>query len=347
MRKFLTRLLLVFLSAVICLSGVASAADTSEDTLRVGLFYDSKALPGANLENAVGSGYRFGWYDADLAFHELGYTSQTQISMVKTQNVTLSNGNYVDGIGSVTVGCYHLQLQGSSTSFDGALDQASRVPGGFPAWIDGAYHVRVGAYTTKEEAEAARDELGLREAEIVGTSGYAVSVVVTKTGEPIFQFDGGSAYALGVQPGLDSSVKAVTWFKGYRYYGGFQYVRDHGGNLEVLNVVSLDDYVRGVLPYEMSNDWPLEALKAQAVPGLMLLPIPVGIGILTYALQPIARCIRASTCPMSIQIRRWTKQRENLCVIMEHLPLPIILPVTAALLRMCGISGTRTPICPI
>ena len=265
MRKFLTRLLLVFLSAVICLSGVASAADTSEDTLRVGLFYDSKALPGANLENAVGSGYRFGWYDADLAFHELGYTSQTQISMVKTQNVTLSNGIYVDGIGSVTVGCYHLQLQGSSTSFDGALDQASRVPGGFPAWIDGAYHVRVGAYTTKEEAEAARDELGLREAEIVGTSGYAVSVVVTKTGEPIFQFDGGSAYALGVQPGLDSSVKAVTWFKGYRYYGGFQYVRDHGGNLEVLNVVSLDDYVRGVLPYEMSNDWPLEALKAQAV----------------------------------------------------------------------------------
>ena len=42
MRKFLTRLLLVFLSAVICLSGVASAADTSEDTLRVGLFMTVK-----------------------------------------------------------------------------------------------------------------------------------------------------------------------------------------------------------------------------------------------------------------------------------------------------------------
>ena len=60
-------------------------------------------------------------------------------------------------------------------------------------------------------------------------------------------------------------MKTVTWFKGYRYYGGFQYVRDNGGNIEVINVVSLDDYVRGVLPYEMSNDWPLEALKAQAV----------------------------------------------------------------------------------
>ena len=30
-------------------------------------------------------------------------------------------------------------------------------------------------------------------------------------------------------------------------------------------MVPLEDYVRGVLPYEMSNDWPLEALKAQAV----------------------------------------------------------------------------------
>ena len=33
----------------------------------------------------------------------------------------------------------------------------------------------------------------------------------------------------------------------------------------MINVVGLDDYVKGVLPYEMSADWPLEALKAQAV----------------------------------------------------------------------------------
>lgn len=29
--------------------------------------------------------------------------------------------------------------------------------------------------------------------------------------------------------------------------------------------MDIDDYVKGVLPYEMSPSWPLEALKAQAV----------------------------------------------------------------------------------
>ena len=266
MGKFLTRLTPILLAAAIGLPGAASAVGASPDAMiQVALYYDGNSLPGANLENSVGSGYRFGWYDGDLSFHPLGYTSETQISMVKTQNVTLSNGNYVDGTGAVTVGCYHLQLPGTYASFEGALAAADRVPDGFPAWIDGAYTARVGAYATQGEAEAARNALGLSGAEIVGTSGYAVSVVVTKTGQVLFQFDGGSAYSLGVQPGLDGGEKTVTWCRGYRYYGGFQYVRDEGGNMEVLNIVPLDDYVRGVLPYEMSNDWPLEALKAQAV----------------------------------------------------------------------------------
>ena len=38
------------------------AADGPEDpTIRVGLFYGSSALPGANLENTIGSGYRLGY----------------------------------------------------------------------------------------------------------------------------------------------------------------------------------------------------------------------------------------------------------------------------------------------
>ena len=63
---------------------------------------------------------------------------------------------------------------------------------------------------------------------------------------------------------MDDSIKTVTWFKGYRYYGGFQYRRS-GGNITVINIVDLEDYIKGVLPYEMNNTWPLEALKAQAV----------------------------------------------------------------------------------
>lgn len=263
--KFI-RFVTVFLATAIYLCGVVSAVDIEKNpTIRVGLFYGSTVLPGANLENNAGSGYRFGYFNEDLTFTQVGYTAETQISMVKTQNVTLSGGNYVDGTGSVTVGCYHLQLSTRVATFEDAQAVASSVQDGFPAWIDGAYYVRAGAYITKEQALAAQASLGDWSAQVVGTSGYAVTVVATKTGRPLFQFDGGLGSALGIMPGLDSTTKSVTWCKGYRYYGGFQYIREGGGDLSVINIVPLEDYVRGVLPYEMSNDWPLEALKAQAV----------------------------------------------------------------------------------
>ena len=266
MGKHTMRLITALLTAALflgCSAAFAGAAGIKE-TLRVGLFYGSTALPGANLENSVGNGYRFGWYDDGLAFHQVGSTTETQISMVKTQNVTLSGGNYVDGAGAVTVGCYHLQLPMTYPTFEEAQSAASGLTNGFPAWIDGTYYVRVGAYPTKEAALAAQAALGLTDAAVAGTSGYAVTVVVTKTGRPIFQFDGGQNDCLGIQPGLDDSVTPVTWFKGYRYYGGFQY-RRNSGNLTVINIVDLEDYIKGVLPYEMNNAWPLEALKAQAV----------------------------------------------------------------------------------
>lgn len=268
MSRKIDRFMTVLLLVAICLSTVVSAADSPVNpTIRVGLAYGSAALPGANLENSTGSGYRLGYFDEDLNFCTLGNTAETQISVVKTQNVSLSGGNYVDGTssGGVTVGCYHLQLPGSYGTFGEACSAAAAVQGGFPAWTNGVYQVRAGTYPTKAEAQSAQESLGLTGASVAGTSGYAVTVVATKTGKPVFQFDGGDSLSFGILPGLDDSVKTVTWFKGYRYYGGFRYLRQSGGNLTVINIVPLEDYVRGVLPYEMSNDWPLEALKAQAV----------------------------------------------------------------------------------
>ena len=85
-----------------------------------------------------------------------------------------------------------------------------------------------------------------------------IQVVVTGTDEVLWET---SDSTLGVMPmGRDP----VTWFRGYRYRGGFEYTVS-GGGLQVVNVVDLEDYVKGVLPAEMPGDWDLEALKAQAV----------------------------------------------------------------------------------
>lgn len=250
--------------------GTRAASVTVDPTIRVGLFYGSTALPGANLLNDVGSGYRLGYYDSNRTFQQLAQTSETAISVVKTQNVYYGTSGrwsgYFDTITSnIVVGCYHLKLPDTYATYEQAAAAAAQWPGGFVAWIDGNYQVRVGAYTDNASAQAAQTALGLTNAAITGTSSAGVSVVKTGTNQILFQFDSTSGLCLGIKPGLSDSVKTETIFRDNTYYGGFQYQRVGGGNLTVSNVISLEDYVQGVIVKEMSASWPLEALKAQAV----------------------------------------------------------------------------------
>ncbi len=52
---------------------------------------------------------------------------------------------------------------------------------------------------------------------------------------------------------------------GNKYYLGDMEVRISNGTIELINHVHIETYLYGVVPYEMSDSWPLEALKAQAV----------------------------------------------------------------------------------
>ena len=269
-KKFMQFALLLLAAALLLPAGAGAAGAPMNANVRIGLTYGSSAVPGANLLNEVGSGYRLGYFDADLNFVQLGWTAETGVSIVKTQNVwygplpgsTLKG--YSDAITSdVAVGCYHIQLPTAYASFDEALAAAGSVPGGFPAWVDGVYYVRAGAYLSAEEANAAM--AGMEGATLAGTSSYAVSVVKTGTGTILFQFDGGAALSLGVKPGLDDGVKTVTWYALNKYYGAFRYQRLSGGNLTVVSIVDREDYINCVISREMSSGWPLEALKAQAV----------------------------------------------------------------------------------
>lgn len=229
--------------------------------VRVGLYYydasssvRNPTLESANLENAVGSGYLFGYFDTSRGFHQVGYTAETKLTMVMDKNVDTAGGH---------VGCYHIMLSGTYQSFDEALAAASAYPDGFPAYYNGTYYALAGDYDSSAEATADAAARG-----IAGTAYSASSkcVVVTRTGDAriLFEFDCGGSANLAVSP-RSTGGKAITWFKGYKYYGDFEYVRRTGEKLTVINVVDLEDYVKGILPYEMNAAWPIEALKAQAV----------------------------------------------------------------------------------
>ena len=256
----------VLLAVVLALPTVLAAGSGGE-MVRVGLAYGSGALVNANLENntGYGSGYRMGYFDDDLDFVELARTDEdeTQITMVKTQNTWVNGTSYSNSDnGGDVIGCYHVLVESGYRSYEQAAADAQEYRDGFVAWIDGDYQVRAGSYTSRQEAEDAAQSLG---GTVAGTSSYAVNVTRTGTAEILFQFDGGDALALGVMPDVTGADAVRTWFKGYRYYGGFRYERISGGDLTVVNIVDLETYIKGVVPYEMSSSWPLEALKVQAV----------------------------------------------------------------------------------
>ena len=281
-RKFVQIAALCLSAALLLASGreraSAAPAGSNDRIIRVGLHHDgpygSGSMEGMNLENEVGSGFRFGYYDSANRLVELGRTAQEAVSVVKTMNVYygLYNGyaSYHSALTSsaVAVGEYHLQLPGVYGSFAEAQGAASQHPGGFPAYIGGAYYARVGNYTTRDGAVAAQSALAAQgvATELKGTSSYGVNVVITRTNTILFQYDdNGQGAGLGVEPVSVNGEKCVTWCKGFQYNGGFRFERIQGGNMTVVNMVGLEDDVKGVLPYEMSNSWPLEALKAQAV----------------------------------------------------------------------------------
>ena len=256
----------VLLAVVLSLPTVLAAGSGGE-MVRVGLAYGSGALVNANLENntGYGSGYRMGYFDDDLDFVELAWTDEdeTQITMVKTQNTWVNGTSYSNSDnGGDVIGCYHVLVESGYRSYEQAAADAQEYRDGFVAWIDGDYQVRAGSYTSRQEAEDAAQNLG---GTVAGTSSYAVNVTRTGTAEILFQFDGGDDLALGVMPDVTEADTVRTWFKGYRYYGGFRYERIGGGDLTVVNIVDLETYIKGVVPYEMSSSWPLEALKVQSV----------------------------------------------------------------------------------
>ena len=72
-----------------------------------------------------------------------------------------------------------------------------------------------------------------------------------------------------VMNGSDGNTEFEMHFRGsltkYDMYRGGMHLTVEGSGVRAINVVSMNDYVKGVVPAEMPPLWPLEAVKAQAV----------------------------------------------------------------------------------
>ncbi len=240
-------MLLLLLAVCLTLLPQPHAQAAAARDIRVGLFYGDNALASANLQNVTGygSGYQVGWIDGSGTFVSLGNLTNVYLTV------------YPDA-------AFHLNTGLTFWTYEEALAYADMLgTDAFPAYVNGVYTIYSGSYDSYFEAQEMAFQYGGAVADASPT-GYIVRD--TQSGEILFVFDMGGTH-LAISPVYDlfsGNEGAQTWFKGRKYYGMFEYGRD-GSGIAVVNVVHMEDYIRGVIPYEMSPTWPLEALKAQAI----------------------------------------------------------------------------------
>lgn len=90
----------------------------------------------------------------------------------------------------------------------------------------------------------------------IKAQGMGLAVTDTTSGAVLYQTKDAS-FAI-------SPKGTHAWFHQCKYPGYFVYT-SFGGKVSVVNAVPLEDYIKGVIPYEMPASWHREALKAQAV----------------------------------------------------------------------------------
>ena len=129
------KLLILFFVVTFFVLNAPEALAVSNGIVKVGLRYGSSALFSANLENAVGSGYEFGYFEEDRSFTSLGWTEETAVSMTAAGTIYMDgSGVYSPSVpagGFRAMGEWHVQISGFR-SFDEAAGRA-RSEGGWPA----------------------------------------------------------------------------------------------------------------------------------------------------------------------------------------------------------------------
>ncbi len=262
----------------------ASSLKSGEDVLvAVGLMYGSNLTTGFEISTPVG--YEFGYTDllGDRKFHRLWTTRETVLSATSDDNLSKTGMTYLitSSRYETVIGGYHVELNGRYLDEDDLADLIDETGyalaqlglSAIPSYINGRYTLRIGDFATWDSAFNYVDTLewifpdyGLN---IAGPSSTAVSVLNPYTDEIVFEFDGSGTTELGIQALEDRTGNTyITTPAGNYYDGVFCFKRYDNGETDgvsLINIVPLEAYIAGVVPYENSNSWPLETLRAFAI----------------------------------------------------------------------------------
>ena len=137
--------------------------------------------------------------------------------------------------------------------------------GAYVAYAD-EWQVWAGAY--KDEAEAQKEAKKIKAVHkgdvfsVITPSSNGVVLVNSKL-QPLCAFDSNTSYFL-IKPAPENNPPVIN-IKGKLYRGELEVRRQEGGNMTVVNIVTMQEYLYGNVPSEIGGKSPAEALKAQAL----------------------------------------------------------------------------------
>lgn len=268
-------------------SDYAFSSETDGDTyIAVGLMYGSSITVGFEIKAP------YGFVLGSTVINE--YTrSFTPIYSIDSNiaSVTVDSGlskksmtYYLTSNPDKTViGGYHLELTNVADEYGmpleymvdeiaSQLDDDSLYP--IPAKINGENKIRLGDYATEADALAALQKYQSYFSDYSVAVAYpsttAVSVVNPETDVILFEYDpadGGSSLGFTAYQGdeFDSYIQTPA---DNLYEGVMTFIpeyTDTATGVKLINLLDLESYVEGVLPYEISNSWSREVLRTFAI----------------------------------------------------------------------------------
>ncbi|MBQ8837382.1 MAG: SpoIID/LytB domain-containing protein [Clostridia bacterium] len=265
---------------------VETVAEEAPEYITVGLMYGSDVTVGFETVTTVGfSVYAVTATRTERSFEEIYTVDIPKISVVCDGNLSQTAYTYsiYDGTKSCVVGGYHLEVAEDFEKREDADAMLSTVKEWlnkegsnmhpFIAYINGVYKVRV-----SDCSDAARAENKLAtvpnmaaeiEFDVVEPSKTALTIVDPETNVIYFEYDDGGNRALGLSAMDKEGKKQYLKTPANRLYDGIfmyeRYIADTVSGVALTNMLPLEDYIAGVVPYEISPSWPYEALRAFAI----------------------------------------------------------------------------------
>ena len=261
----------------------SSLKDGGDVLVSAGLMYGDNITTGFQCETDYGYTVGEQYLDGDKDFRELWDIDDEVISCTSDENLSKTDMTFLitDDERDRAIGGYHIEVSCSGYDRDELetlIDDTSRDVERLglytiPSYIYSDYALRIGSFSSRRDAEEylsdIEDIFPRNDVYVASPTDTAVSVIDPYDDVILFEYDCGGESELGLKAHEDKNGNTYIMTPARNVYDGvFCFKRYDNGDTDgvsLINILPLEAYIAGVLPYETSNSWLPETLKAFAV----------------------------------------------------------------------------------